>query len=306
MRDQQDFGGLLRRRRTEAQLTQEQLAELAGVSSRTVGDVERGVVRVPRKSSLDALADALALAGSQRTEFLQAARSVRWQPEMTGPVPVEAAPPVEPSWAQPRELPAGTDLFTGRARELETLNRHSKGSARAAVVAIVGIAGVGKTSLALRWAHRIADGFPDGQLYVNLRGYDPERPLRSVDALAGFLRSLGLSSDRIPVDEDEAAKLYRSLLADKRVLVVVDNARTPEQVRPLLPGSSGCLVVTTSRHSLSGLVARDGARRILLNVMPERDALALLTQALGVKRVGDDRARSPSWRSGAVIFRSPC
>lgn len=269
------------------------------MSSRTIRDVERGAVRAPRKSSLDALANALTLPDPERAEFFQAARSTRWQskPVQAEPGLVSSGPTgadhteaeddggAERTDPPPRELPADTPFFTGRVRELEALTRHRPGATRPAIVAVVGIAGVGKTALAVHSAHRMAGDFPDGQLYVDLRGYDPDRPLRPIDALAGFLRSLGVSGDRIPVDEEDAAKLYRSLLADKRVLVVVDNARTSEQIRPLLPGLGGCLVITTSRHSLTGLVARDGARRVLLNVFPERDAVALLTQMLGDERV---------------------
>ncbi|BFU46073.1 hypothetical protein KRMM14A1004_43100 [Krasilnikovia sp. MM14-A1004] len=288
---------MLRRHRRTAQLTQEELAERAGISSRTVRDVERGAVRAPRRSSLEALADALALPDSERAAFFQTARSTRWQsepatapPDPTGTVTGDPTGATDDGTAErtdppPRELPADTPFFTGRTRELDTLGRRRPEATRPEIVAIVGIAGVGKTALAVHWAHRIAADFPDGQLYVDLRGYDPDRPLRTIDALAGFLRSLGVDGDRIPVDEEDAAKLYRSLLADKRVLVVADNARTPEQVRPLLPGLGESLVIVTSRHSLTGLVARDGARRILLNVLPEKDAVALLTQILGAERV---------------------
>ncbi|GAA2520630.1 hypothetical protein Ahu01nite_076120 [Winogradskya humida] len=284
---------MLRDYRTAARLTQEELAEESGISSRTIRDVERGAVRAPRKASLEALAEALALPEPERTALFEAARTIRRQSDLDLQVSrtVDADQPGTADDAAartdppPRELPADSPSFIGRGREVEMLAGLQQGSRQLQIVAIVGIAGVGKTALAVHWAHRIAQDFPDGQLYVDLRGYDPDQPMRTVDALAGFLRSLGVSGDRIPVDDEDAAKVYRSLVAGKRLLIVVDNARTPEQIRPLLPGLGESLVIVTSRHSLTGLVARDGARRILLNVLPEKEAVALLTQMLGDERV---------------------
>ena len=133
----------------------------------------------------------------------------------------------------------------------------------------------------MRWARRAAVAFPDGQLYVNLRGYDPGAPVAPGDALAGFLRALGLAGDDIPAGEDERAAAYRSLLDGRRMLVVLDNAASVEQARPLLPGSPTCLVVVTSRDSLAGLVARHGARRTALDVLPADDAIGLLRTLIG-------------------------
>ncbi len=127
---------------------------------------------------------------------------------------------------------------------------------------------MGKTALAVHWAHHAADQFPDGQLHVNLRGYDPAQPVTAADALAGFLRSLGVPGQDIPADAAERTARYRSLLAGQRMLVVLDNASTVDQVRPLLPGDPGCRVLVTSRNSLAGLVARDGATRIDLDMLP--------------------------------------
>jgi tetratricopeptide (TPR) repeat protein len=151
------------------------------------------------------------------------------------------------------------------------------------ISAIGGTAGVGKTALALHWAHQVTDRFPDGQLYVNLRGYDPDQPLPAMGALAAFLRSLGVPGQDIPQEETERATRYRSLLAGKRILVLLDNAATAEQVRPLLPGHPECAVVVTSRDSLSGLVARDGARRLDLDLLPVADAVALLRELIGAR-----------------------
>ena len=149
------------------------------------------------------------------------------------------------------------------------------------IAVLAGTAGVGKTALAVRWARRAAAAFPDGQLYVNLRGYDPGAPVAPGDALAGFLRALGLAGDDIPAGEDERAAAYRSLLDGRRMLVVLDNAASVEQARPLLPGSPTCLVVVTSRDSLAGLVARHGARRLDLDMLPAADAIGLLRTLIG-------------------------
>jgi DNA-binding SARP family transcriptional activator/predicted negative regulator of RcsB-dependent stress response len=188
--------------------------------------------------------------------------------------------------AVPRLLPAPVAHFAGRRSELKTLSRlldQAGAQAQGTVVisAIGGTAGVGKTALAVHWAHRVAGLFPDGQLYVNLRGYDPGQPMPAAEALAGFLRTLGLPGPQIPAELAERAAAYRSLLADRRVLIVLDNARDAEQVRPLLPGEPGCLVVVTSRDMLTGLVARDGADRVLLDVLPPADAMALLRALIG-------------------------
>ncbi len=146
---------------------------------------------------------------------------------------------------------------------------------------LAGTAGVGKTALAVRWARRAAAAFPDGQLYVNLRGYDPGAAGAPGDALAGFLRALGVAGEDIPAGEDERAAAYRSLLDGRRMLVVLDNAASVEQVRPLLPGSPTCLVVVTSRDSMAGLVARHGARRLALDMLPAADAIGLLRTLIG-------------------------
>ncbi|WP_258534391.1 tetratricopeptide repeat protein [Streptomyces sp. PT12] len=165
-----------------------------------------------------------------------------------------------------------------RTADLDRLDQlladDESGSARVCVIA--GTAGVGKTSLAVHWAHRARARFPDGQLYVNLRGYDPGAPISPARALEGFLEALGMPPKAIPLDLDARAAAFRSLLADRRVLVVLDNAATVGQVRPLLPGAGQCLTLITSRSRLSGLVARDGAQRLTLDVFDEPAALELL------------------------------
>jgi DNA-binding SARP family transcriptional activator/tetratricopeptide (TPR) repeat protein len=188
--------------------------------------------------------------------------------------------------AVPLELPATTVNFTGRTKELAALSAlvdHYGGQAPGAIVvsAIGGAAGVGKTALAVHWAHQAAGRFPDGQLYVDLRGYDPAQPMSAADALAGFLRALGVPGKDVPPEEDERAARYRSLLAGRRMLVLLDNAGSAEQVRPLLPGTPGCVVIVTSRDSLAGLVARHGAIHLDLDLLPEADAVSLLQALIG-------------------------
>ncbi|WP_162908382.1 AfsR/SARP family transcriptional regulator [Allorhizocola rhizosphaerae] len=187
--------------------------------------------------------------------------------------------------AVPRELPADVPGFTGRAAALAALGRLIDQDKRTVgITAITGGAGVGKTALAVHWAHRIAARFPDGQLYVNLRGLKP------IDALARVLQSLGVPADRTPVDVEAAAGAYRSMLADRQMLVLLDDVGSAEQVRPLLPGSPGCLVLITSRDRLGGLVARDGARRVSLDVLSPEEARSLLAWTVGADRVDAEPA----------------
>src|SRR5216683_2746621 len=206
----------------------------------------------------------------------------------------EPAPPAAggPAPVAPRELPGTVRQFTGRDTELTALTglleeAGEKASGTVVISAIGGTAGVGKTALAVHWAHQVAERFPDGQLYVNLRGYDPGQPMPAADALARFLRTLGVPGQEIPAEEDESAARYRSLLAGRRMLVVLDNAGSAEQVRPLLPGSPACMTVVTSRDSLAGLVARDGATRLDLDLLPLADAVSLLRALIGERADAD-------------------
>ncbi|HEV8561662.1 MAG TPA: tetratricopeptide repeat protein [Actinophytocola sp.] len=193
-----------------------------------------------------------------------------------------------------QQLPVGVHGFVNRQVELDRLDTFLAGdvagSSVAGVSVIVGTAGVGKTSLAVHWAHRVRPHFPDGQLYVNLRGYDPGPPIGADRVLDRFLRALDVPPRSIPVDVDDKAALYRSLLANRRMLVVLDNAATVGQVRPLLPGTAACLVVVTSRSRLSGLVIRDGAHRVTLDVLTAPDAVLLLRTATAAYRAEDDSA----------------
>jgi DNA-binding SARP family transcriptional activator/tetratricopeptide (TPR) repeat protein len=200
----------------------------------------------------------------------------------------------QPDARVPRQLPAAVSHFTGRAAELDALTgvldaSRSSRSRTVVISALAGAAGVGKTALAVRWAHQVAERFRDGQLYVNLRGYDPDEPVAATDALADLLGALGVPGQEIPEGADERARLFRSRLAGRRVLVLLDNARNAEQVRPLLPGDPGCVAVVTSRDSLAGLVAADGARRLDLDVLPLAEAVGLLRALIG-PRINQDPA----------------
>jgi DNA-binding SARP family transcriptional activator len=190
--------------------------------------------------------------------------------------------------ATPRQLPTDVAGFTGRAddlAELDALVAKQAGSRAVTIAVLIGTAGVGKTSLAVHWAHRIAAGYPDGQLYVNLHGYSTSPQVSPLEALTQFLRALGVPPDHIPVSVDEAAARFRSLVAGKRLLVVLDNAAAPEQVRPLLPGTPGCLVVVTSRDRLGGLMAGEGAHAHTLRTLRLDDAVALISRMVGAERV---------------------
>lgn len=190
----------------------------------------------------------------------------------------------------PAQLPHDVLGFTGREPELTGLASLAGQEAAAVVItAIDGVAGIGKTALAVHFAHRAAPAFPDGQLFVNLRGFDPEHPpLDPEEVLARFVRALGAGPAQLPVDPDELAGMYRSQLSGRRVLVVLDNAATAGQVRPLLPGTVGCVAIVTSRNRLSGLVAVDGAQRLTLDMLPPGEATALIAQAAGDERAAAD------------------
>lgn len=202
--------------------------------------------------------------------------------------------PVQPAHVErlvvPRQLPAGISDFTGRLDLLARLDAllpdDTDLPAAVVISAITGTAGVGKTALAVHWAHQIAGRFPNGQLYVNLRGFDPiGRAVDASEAVRGFLDALGVPAARIPNELEDQAALYRSLLADRRLLVVLDNARDAEQVRPLLPGSPGCLVLITSRNRLESLITAEAARPVQVDLLSTEEAHHLLAARLGTDRV---------------------
>jgi tetratricopeptide (TPR) repeat protein len=195
-----------------------------------------------------------------------------------------------PSAAVPRQLPAAVAGFAGRAAELSTLTSLLERSADAAggvvICAVDGTAGIGKSALAVCWAHRVSDRFPGGQLYVNLRGFDPAAPpMAPAEAVRTFLDAFEVPAERIPAGLVAQSSLLRSILATRRVLVVLDNARDAAQVRPLLPGSGGCFVLVTSRTRLTRLIAAEGARPLTLAVLSDAEARELLARRLGPERV---------------------
>ncbi|WP_285683499.1 tetratricopeptide repeat protein [Actinoplanes sp. NBRC 103695] len=197
--------------------------------------------------------------------------------------PIEAPSGPTPTLVTPAQLPADVTAFTGRSAELADLDRWAPtaGAGPPTLVCVTGTAGAGKTAIAVHWGHRARDRFPDGQLYIDLRGYDPEQPIAAVEALGTLLAAV-LPPGRVPAAGlDERAAQYRTELAGRRMLILLDNASTVEQVRPLLPGTAGCMVVVTSRDALSGLVVVNGAHRIALELLTAAEAAALLRQLIG-------------------------
>jgi tetratricopeptide (TPR) repeat protein/transcriptional regulator with XRE-family HTH domain len=281
----------LRGQRIAAGLTQEDLAERSGVSVRTIADMERGRTRRPYPSSVRALIRALGLPDATGTKLVARYRAPGDEPALAAlaapPAATAATETAEP--AVPRQLPTAVPYFAGRTSELRLLDAMlsdaGRGSTGVVISAIGGTAGVGKTALALNWAHRVAPNFPDGQLYANLRGFDPAgSPAEPADVLRGFLGAFQVHPERFPDTTEGLAALYRSLLADRTMLVLLDNAADVAQVRPLLPASPRCLVIVTSRSELSALAAAEGARLLSLDVLPEREAIELLAARLGTDR----------------------
>jgi len=266
------------RRSAGAQLTYRELAAKTGWSRGSLGEYFNGQI-LPPTDRFDVLIRLLGASAAEQGALATARDRVEERRRGTAPTAGEL--PV------PRQLPSDVFGFTGRVAALGELDRALDHAERSPVVisVIAGSAGVGKTALAVHWAHRVRERFPDGQLYLDLQGFAAGPPVSPADALAGFLPALGVPAKRVPSGLPQAAALYRSMLADKRVLVVLDNAADPEQVRPLLPGGPGCVVVVTSRNRLGGLVARDGARRVALDVLTPDEAVALFARILGPDRV---------------------
>ncbi|MEO3923373.1 tetratricopeptide repeat protein [Micromonosporaceae bacterium B7E4] len=300
----------VRHLRERALLTQEELARRSGVSEGTIRRLESGRITRPRTQTLRLLADALSLTDEDRAALVRTVHPGRSgtgspttvdteQPAGAGggappAVPDEPEPAIDAA-LRPAQLPTAVAGFVGRAEALKLLDETLRPGITApsvlAIASIVGTAGVGKTALAVYWAHQVRDRFPDGQLYLDLRGFDPARsPVTPAEALTAFLDALRVPPQRIPDTLDAQVGLFRSLLADRQMLLVLDNARDAEQVRPLLPGSARSLVLVTSRNQLSGLVVAEGARLLPLNLLSTAEARELLTRRLGADRLAAEPA----------------
>ena len=263
----------MRHHRVTAGLTQEELAAQSGLSVRAISDLECNRSAKPYKRTVRMLAEALKLTDTEHVSLADLA---------TGP-PRAAA-------SVPRQLPGTTAHFAGRAAELAALDKlldDCSGARPGTVVvsSVGGTAGVGKTALVVHWAHQAAHRFSHGQLYVNLRGFDPSGvPVTPAEAISLFLGALGVPPAQIPQDLAAQASLYRSLLVDRQVLIVLDNARDEQQIRPLLPGGPDCLVIVTSRRQMVGLAAADGASLLTLDLLSQAEARQMLAQRLGCER----------------------
>ncbi|MEV6282445.1 NB-ARC domain-containing protein [Kribbella sp. NPDC051770] len=261
-----DFGAVLRAHRHAADLTQEQLAHTAGVSVEAVRTLENGRRRYPRAQTVELLAKGLGLTPEDLAELTEYAR--------------------RPTAAGRRSLPERVPDFTGRQEQVDQLRdllvAGSTGPGVVVISAIAGMGGVGKTALAVHVAHELAAHYPDGVLVVNLRGFGPDEPLPVEDALASLMEQAGAEPSDQPESVDQLAARFRSVLAGRRTLLLLDNAADVAQVKPLLPGSETCAVMVTSRRLLTSL---PGSRLLKLDVLGEAEAVALLTETAGADRV---------------------
>ncbi|MGP3934496.1 ATP-binding protein [Nonomuraea sp. KM88] len=266
--DGEEAAALLRAWRERALLTQEQLAELAGLNERTVRRLEAGELRRPRSTSMRLIAEALELSEQERAALIRATTGAPGKPGL--------------GRVRPQQLPADVAMFIGRTRELAVLD-DVDGAATVVITAIDGMAGVGKTALAVRAAHQLAPRFPDGDLFIDLHGHTRDvAPADPADTLARMLGALGVPGESVPRDLDDRAALFRTVLAGRKMLIVLDNAADEAQVWPLLPGAGESLVLVTSRRRLVGL---DGARTVSVDVLPLPDAVALFVRTAGADRV---------------------
>ena len=271
------FAGLLRQLRVDAGLTQEELAHAATLSPRSISDLERGINRSTRKQTARLLADALDLAGPERELFGAAASG------QATAVQTLAASRRSGGATAVRTLPRDIASFTGRIGELRQLTaavgEAASGGGVVSIHAIGGMAGVGKTALAVHAAHRLAGDYPDGQYFLPLHGHTPgQQPVQPADALATLLLTAGLRASHIPADLEARAGLWRAHVAGQKILLVLDDATGHEQVRPLLPGVAGSLVLITSRRRLAAL---EDAVALSLDTLPPDEAAALLARLAG-------------------------
>ncbi len=271
------FSEVVRAHRHRLGLSQQDLADKCGLTVRGLRKIESGQIATPRPVTVRLLADAFGLAAADRDQFCAAAHRPTGDPKQrvtTGPA----------------LLPPDVAGFVGRAESLQQLDallvRGADQPTAVVVTAVAGTAGIGKTTLAVHWAHRVRARFPDGQLYINLRGFDPSGvAMDPAEAIRRFLDALAVPADGIPADPGAQADLYRTRLADKTVLIVLDNARDAQQVRPLLPGAPGCLVLITGRNQLTSLVAAEGAHQLPLDLLTPAESRELLERRLGAARV---------------------
>ena len=274
------FGGLLRQLRVDAGLTQDELAEAARVSQRAISDLERGINRTARKDTAVLLAGALGLDGQARELFVAAARGRTPADEALAAAAREAG--AGSAAAASRSLPRDIAGFTGRQDELgQLLARWAQAAAAGgggvvSVHAIGGMAGIGKTTFAVHAAHQLAGQFPDGQFFMPLHAHTPgQRPVSPADALASLLLTAGVPAAQIPPGVDARAARWRDQMAGKKVLLVLDDAAGHQQVRPLLPGTPGSLVLITSRRRLAAL---EDAAVVSLDTLTPDEAAGLLAR----------------------------
>lgn len=274
---------LLARVRRTAGLTQEELADRSGLSARGIRSLELGAIKRPRQHSLEAIATALGLRDSDRDAFIGHYRGHAARVTLAG-----GTPPALPS--RPAQLPAAPVRFTGRTAQLAQLDELRAGCAHGVItVTLDGLGGVGKTALATHWGHQRRSWFPDGQLYANLRGYGPLAPAEPAAVLAHFLRSLGVPGEQLPADIHERSALFRSLVADRELLLLLDNVRFGADVRPLFPGTAGSMVMVTGRDQLRELAIVDGAHRLAIEPLDDADATTLFDKVAGAEVAGADR-----------------
>ncbi len=270
---------LLRQQRLASGLTQAELAERAGISEQAISLLERGARSRPRRSTVEGLAAAMNLAPDAARALVEAAGTGR----PGAPPPAQPTETVAVRTPVPWQLPPAVADFTARAEELDKVLatlRSDEISSR--LVTVTGMGGVGKTALAVQAGHQSAQQFPDGQLYIKLRGYDQDAALSPAEALGQLLRSLHVQPEAIPSSVDEMAAMYRSLIAGRRILLLLDDANSIDQVTPLLPGDPGCATIITSRRFLATL---PGNRIVRLSAMAEGEALLLLSALTGAQRV---------------------
>jgi len=264
------FGELLRSRRQRSGLTQAQLAELSGLGVRTIRNWEQGCILHPHRDSVRRLAEGLGLTGEARASFERIAAGAHPLPSTVVPEP-------------PRQLPHDLADFTGRFEQTARLRAFlcpREGTA-ARVVVISGPPGVGKTALAVRVSHQLQEHFPDGQLFVDLRG-PLGAPLEPWTVLAALLRAVGVAAAAIPAELHERVALYRTRLAERRILLVLDAAVDEAQIRPLLPGGRGGAALVTSRSRLAGI---EGVSAVPLGVLEAGEAMELLARVASPRRV---------------------